>query len=56
MFVKLPLYAISLFMAAAALLIEIAELDKTIDAELFLGIGLILIIIIGLINTMNKNK
>jgi hypothetical protein len=48
-FASLSFYAISLIMTAIALLMTIDAIGETIDSEIFLGFGLILAIIAGLL-------
>ena len=47
-FAHLSFYAISLIMAAIALLMTFEVIAEPIDSEIFLGFGLILVIIAGL--------
>jgi hypothetical protein len=55
-FVNISLYVISLIMAAIALLMTIEVIDETIDSEIFLGLGLFIIIAIGIMNNIDRKK
>ena len=43
-------------MAAIALLMTIEVIDETIDSEIFLGLGLFIIIAIGIMNNIDRKK
>jgi hypothetical protein len=52
-FVNLTFYAISLIMAAIALLMTTSQVSETIDSEIFSGIALMIVIVLGLMNTQS---
>ena len=49
-FAHLSFFAISLLMGLLTLTIELTELERTIDTEPFLGLGLVFLVFAGLLD------